>query len=179
VINGLRLLRLLVSLGAALPLYCGVQASADFAKHILIDPCALAIWTGHRCQARFTFFCCGSGLKPGAAIRTVNLIGMPVTQAFDDRAQAHENRFAQRFMVDRRCVLQARPKLVARLVPEPQRPRHLHTNCAVRLPYQGSGFGRALRSLRLRQPLVGSHLETSQVTEISRRQAMLNGTFDQ
>ena len=40
--NGLRLLRLLASLAAALPLYCGVQASADFAKHILINPCAVA-----------------------------------------------------------------------------------------------------------------------------------------
>jgi hypothetical protein len=102
------------SLAAALHLYCGVQASADFAKHILINPCAVPIWTGHPCQARRTLSCRGFGLKPGIAIWTVDLIGMPVTQGFDDRAQTHENRFAQRFRVDRRRILQARAKLLKR-----------------------------------------------------------------
>jgi hypothetical protein len=41
------------------------------------------------------------------------------------------------------------------------------------------GVGRALRSLRLSQPLVRGQLETSQVADVAWRQAMLNGTFDQ
>jgi len=87
----------------------------DFEKHVAINPRAMAIWTGHPSQARFALACCGFGLKPGAAIRTVDLFEMPVTQVFDDRAQAHENLFAQRFMMDRRRVLQARAKLIKRL----------------------------------------------------------------
>jgi len=61
-------LLLLASLAAALHPYCGVQASADFVKHILIYPCAVVISTGHPCQGRFTFSCRGFGLKLGTAI---------------------------------------------------------------------------------------------------------------
>jgi len=109
----------LASLAAAVHLDCGVQASADFAKHILINPCAVPIWTGHPCQARRTLSCRGFGLKPRTAIWTVDLIGMPVTQVFDDRAQTHENPFAQRFRVDRRRIFQPRAKLLKRFLVTP------------------------------------------------------------
>src|SRR5258705_5186222 len=45
---------------------------------------------------------------------------MPVTQVFDDRAQARENRFAQRFMMDRHSVFQARAKLLKRFLISPR-----------------------------------------------------------
>jgi hypothetical protein len=105
-------LRLLASLAAAGHTCGGVQALADFAKHVAINPRAVAIWTGHPSQAGFAPCCRRFGLEPGAAIGTVDLFGMPVTQVFHDPAQAHENRFAQGRMVDSGRVLQACAKLL-------------------------------------------------------------------
>ena len=110
---------LLASLAAALHPYGGIQAFADFAKHILINPRSMAIWTGHPRQTRFALSCRGFGLKPGAAIRTVDLLEMPVTQVFDDRTQAHQNRFAERLGLDRRRVPKALAKLLERFPVSP------------------------------------------------------------
>src|SRR5208337_1122318 len=83
-------------------------------------PRSVKVRTGHPSQPRFARRDRRSGGKPRAAIGTVDLPGMLVTQVFDDLSEPDENLFAQRIVVHGRRVAQARAKLIKRLAVSPR-----------------------------------------------------------
>ena len=56
----------------------GIQASADFRQHVLIDPRAVPLRTGHSGQSDRAGSYGGFGGEADTAIRAVNLLGMPM-----------------------------------------------------------------------------------------------------
>ncbi len=87
-------LRLLASLLVAAVRTCsGVQAFTDFVKHVVINPRAMVARTCHPSQSHCARSDRRSGFKPCAAIGTVDLVEMRVTQAFDDLCEPDGNLF--------------------------------------------------------------------------------------
>src|SRR5271168_35687 len=98
----------------------GIQASADFRQHVLIDPRAVPLRTGHSGQSDRAGSDGGFGGEADTAIRAVDLFGMPMAHLFDQRPELDGDLFAQRLVMNGGRVRQSRRQLHQRFLVTPR-----------------------------------------------------------
>src|SRR5262245_8551805 len=96
-----------------------IQASADFRQHVLIDPRPVLVRTSHSRQSAGTRSDGGSGSKPGAATRAIDLRWMAMAHLFHQRPKLDGNLLAQGLVMNCRRVFQPRRELHQRLMVAP------------------------------------------------------------
>jgi len=96
-----------------------IQSSADFCKHVPIDPRAVAVRTCHSPQTGCAWGEPSCGVEPDAAVGTSDLRWMLMTHIFDDGSDPRKNLLAQRLVVKRRYIFETHVKLIESLTVSP------------------------------------------------------------